>query len=87
MLSRYRGQEPLASAAYNAGPHRVAAWLLARGNIDLDMFIEDIPYDQARGYTKTVLEHIAAYRRIYHGEEHLYIHNTLRADLGDGPNY
>ncbi|MFO0750919.1 MAG: transglycosylase SLT domain-containing protein [Myxococcota bacterium] len=87
LLSRFRGQEPLAAAAYNAGPHRVASWLRARGQIPLDMFIEDIPYDQARNYTKTVLEHIAAYRRIYAGETHLYIRNTIRTDEGDGPNY
>lgn len=87
LLSRFHGQEPLAAAAYNAGPHRVATWLMARGTIPMDMFIEDIPYDQARGYTKTVLEHVAAYRRIYHGEEHLYIRNTIDPTMGDGPNY
>ena len=87
LLARFHGQEPLASAAYNAGPHRVATWLMARGRIPMDMFIEDIPYDQARGYTKTVLEHIAAYRRIYHGEQHLYLRNTIDPTMGDGPNY
>jgi soluble lytic murein transglycosylase len=87
LLSRFHGQEPLAAAAYNAGPHRVSKWLMARGDIPLDMFIEDIPYDQARGYTKTVLENIAAYRRIYHGEEHVYLSNVIDPTLGDGPNY
>ncbi|MCC6623189.1 MAG: lytic transglycosylase domain-containing protein [Deltaproteobacteria bacterium] len=87
LLTRFRGQEPLAAAAYNAGPHRVATWLMARGTIDLDMFVEDIPYDQARNYVKTVIEHIAAYRRVYHGEGHVYVTNTIRADMGDGPNY
>jgi len=87
LLARFHGQEILAAAAYNAGPHRVATWLMARGKIPMDMFIEDIPYDQARGYTKTVLEHVAAYRRIYHGEEHLYIRNTIDPTMGDGPNY
>ncbi len=87
LLSRFHGQETLAAAAYNAGPHRVATWLMARGKIPMDMFIEDIPYDQARGYTKTVLEHIAAYRRIYHGESFIYIRNTIDPTLGDGPNY
>lgn len=87
LLSRFHGQETLAAAAYNAGPHRVTTWLKARGQIPMDMFIEDIPYDQARGYTKTVLEHIAAYRRIYHGEEHVYIRNDIDTTLGEGPNY
>jgi soluble lytic murein transglycosylase-like protein len=87
LLARFHGQEPLAAAAYNAGPHRVATWLLARGKIPLDMFIEDIPYDQARNYTKRVFEHIAAYRHVYHDEDGYYIRNTLDPTMGDGPNY
>jgi len=87
LLARFHGQEPLAAAAYNAGPHRVATWLMARGKIPMDMFIEDIPYDQARNYVKTVLEHLHAYRRIYHGEAHLYVRNDIDATMGDAPNY
>lgn len=87
LLSRFSGQEPLAAAAYNAGPHRVSTWLMARGTIPLDMFIEDIPYDQARAYTKRIFEHVAAYRRVYHGETDTYIRNTIDTKLGEGPNY
>ena len=87
LLSRFSGQEPLAAAAYNAGPHRVSTWLMARGSIPLDMFIEDIPYDQARAYTKRIFEHVAAYRRVYHGETDTYIRNTIDTKLGEGPNY
>jgi soluble lytic murein transglycosylase-like protein len=87
LLARFHGQEPLAAAAYNAGPHRVATWLLARGKIPLDMFIEDIPYDQARNYTKRVFEHIGAYRRVYHAEEGYYIRNVIDTTMGDSPNY
>jgi hypothetical protein len=36
---------------------------------------------------KTVLEHLHAYRRIYHGEEHLYVRNDIDATMGDAPNY
>lgn len=87
LLSRFSGQEPLAAAAYNAGPHRVSTWLMARGSIALDMFIEDIPYDQAKAYTKRIFEHVAAYRRVYHGETQSYIRNTIDTKLGEGPNY
>lgn len=87
LLSRFSGQEPLAAAAYNAGPHRVTTWLLARGQIPLDMFIEDIPYDQARAYTKRIFEHVGSYRRVYHGEATYYIRNTIDTRLGEGPNY
>ncbi len=87
LLSRFSGQEPLAAAAYNAGPHRVTTWLLARGQIPLDMFIEDIPYDQARAYTKRIFEHVGSYRRVYHAEATYYIRNTIDTRLGEGPNY
>lgn len=86
-LRKFHGQEPLAAAAYNAGPHRVAAWLRARGEGPMDMFIEEIPFDQARGYTKSVIRHLARYRAIYHGTERTYVSNALYAEHLPQPNY
>jgi len=86
-LDKFQGQEPLAAAAYNAGPHRVAAWLLARGDSPMDMFIEEIPFGQARGYAKSVLKHLARYRAIYHDERHTYVSNTIARDFAAEPNY
>jgi soluble lytic murein transglycosylase len=65
LLTKFRGQLPLAIAGYNAGPHRVAMWLKSKGTLDMDEFIEEIPYDEAREYTKKVLRHLALYQRIY----------------------
>jgi soluble lytic murein transglycosylase-like protein len=87
LLNRFRGQELLAAAGYNAGPHRVTQWLLARGHLPQDVFVELIPYQQAHRYAKRVVQHIGSYRRIYHGEPHTYVRNTLVTDLGEGPNY
>ncbi|MEZ4470037.1 MAG: transglycosylase SLT domain-containing protein [bacterium] len=67
LLTKFDGQLPLAIAAYNAGPHRVAAWLDAKGHLPMDEFIEEMPYDEAREYTKKVLRHLALYHRIYEG--------------------
>ncbi len=86
-LDKFQGQEPLAAAAYNAGPHRVAAWLLARGEGPMDMFIEEIPFGQARSYAKSVLKHLARYRAIYHGELHTYVSNAVARDFAAEPNY
>lgn len=52
---------PLCFAAYNAGEHRVEEWL-ARGEQDLDRFVEDIPFAQTRNYTRRVTASLAHYR-------------------------
>ncbi|MGB0589833.1 MAG: tetratricopeptide repeat protein [Myxococcota bacterium] len=87
LLSKFEGQEPLAAAAYNAGPHRVTTWLSAHPERPMDVFIEEIPFRQARRYTRSVIKHSARYRRIYHGDDGLYVANTLRTNHGAEPNY
>lgn len=87
LLNRFRGQELLAAAGYNAGPHRVTTWLASRGHLPLDMFVELIPYTQARKYSKRIVEHVGSYRRTWHAEPHTYIRNGIVTELGDGPNY
>jgi|GEM_PF-1363659 len=87
LLNRFRGQELLAAAGYNAGPHRVTKWLMARGHLPLDIFVEWIPYTQARRYSKRIAEHVGSYRRVYHDEAHIYLRNAIVTELGEGPNY
>lgn len=55
MAERYRGNQVLATAAYNAGPHRVDRWLPESGALDARVWIENIPYNETRGYVKRVL--------------------------------
>lgn len=62
LLARYGGQPALALAAYNAGSGAVRRWLEARGTLELDEFVEEIPIDETRGYVKRVLRSFAAYR-------------------------
>ena len=52
---------PLAFAAFNAGGHRVDEWLERSGEMDLDLFVEEIPFDQTRGYIRRVTSHYARY--------------------------
>lgn len=62
-LARMRdrfGHPALATAAYNAGPHRVSRWLPATCT-EADLWIVTIPYAETRGYVERVL----AYRIIY----------------------
>ena len=55
MAERYNGNRVLATAAYNAGPHRVDRWLPESGAIDARVWIENIPFNETRRYVKRVL--------------------------------
>jgi soluble lytic murein transglycosylase len=63
----YKGQYVPAIAAYNAGEHRVNAWLAranqrGQGGIELDRFVEEIPIEQTRNYVRRVVANWVRYR-------------------------
>ena len=55
MAERFDGNHVLATAAYNAGPHRVDRWLPEQGSEDARIWIENIPFNETRKYVKRVL--------------------------------
>ncbi len=55
MADRYDGHRVLATAAYNAGPHRVDRWLPEHGAIDARVWIENIPFNETRKYVRRVM--------------------------------
>ena len=57
LYTLFEKNAPLAIAGYNAGEGAVKRWLRNPDNKDraLDEFVERIPYDETRGYTKRVL--------------------------------
>lgn len=61
--------QPLVIAAYNAGGARVERWLNETGEMDLDLFVELIPFDETRNYVRRVSSHFARYR--YAATRHL----------------
>jgi len=63
MLDRF-GRIEYAAAAYNAGPSRVAKWRNTLP-IELDEFVEAIPFNETRGYVQGVIRNTAQYRRLY----------------------
>jgi len=57
------GDHPvLAIAAYNAGPRRVRGWLPDAGSVDADIWIENVPFHETRGYLQRVLSYTAIYQ-------------------------
>jgi len=65
LLQHYGNAVPLAIAGYNAGEQRVDKWLKESPSLELDEFLESIPFDETRGYTKRVLASFAAYSWLY----------------------
>ncbi|MGI4952702.1 MAG: lytic transglycosylase domain-containing protein, partial [Janthinobacterium lividum] len=67
LMDQFDGALPLALAGYNAGPHRVQAWLTAQGDplaggVDMLDWIEMIPFNETRNYVQRVIENIVIYR-------------------------
>jgi len=50
----------LATASYNAGPHRVSRWL-PEHKLPADIWIENIPFTETRRYTQSVLSYAAIF--------------------------
>lgn len=55
MFARFGNNRVLATAAYNAGPSRVVDWLPESGSLDARIWIENIPFNETRGYVRRVL--------------------------------
>ncbi|MGC3982587.1 MAG: transglycosylase SLT domain-containing protein [Steroidobacteraceae bacterium] len=54
MINGYNGQKEMALAAYNAGPGAARRWLPSRP-MDMDIWVENIPYNETRTYVQRVL--------------------------------
>lgn len=65
LSDRFRGEFALVAAAYNAGPEAVSGWMAIQGQRRLDVFVEQIPFRETRGYVKEVLANAAAYRSLF----------------------
>ncbi len=60
VYSRLGQHQALATAAYNAGPHRVKGWL-PKTTLPADIWIESIPFNETRRYTERILYYTTIY--------------------------
>lgn len=65
LLQQFDNHQVLAIPSYNAGPHRVKSWIKGRDGMELDEFVEKIPYPETRNYIKRVLQNYWTYRLLY----------------------
>jgi soluble lytic murein transglycosylase len=75
----------LVSAAYNAGPSRPIRWMAERGDprsgdLDVVLWIEEIPFAETRNYVMRVMESLPVYRARLSGQvQPLRLSEELRA--------
>ncbi|MEM9386515.1 MAG: transglycosylase SLT domain-containing protein [Pseudomonadota bacterium] len=55
VLGRLDQHPALASAAYNAGEHRVYAWLPRERPLDADAWVDSVPFTETRHYVRRVM--------------------------------
>ncbi|MDX2215086.1 MAG: transglycosylase SLT domain-containing protein [Oculatellaceae cyanobacterium bins.114] len=61
----YSDNSLFAIASYNAGPGNVSDWITRFGFSDPDIFVEQIPYPETKGYVESVFENYWNYLRLY----------------------
>ncbi len=65
LLDTFDNNMIFAIAAYNAGPDALKRWTQTSGSLELDEFIELIPYIETGNYVKKVLVNYLVYQRLY----------------------
>jgi soluble lytic murein transglycosylase len=80
----YAENSLFAVASYNAGPGNVASWMGRFDYSDPDQFIEQIPFNETKGYVKAVFENYWNYMRLYNPElsQRLASHSKVHSSLG-----
>ena len=68
LAKSFRTNPVLAIPGYNAGPGRPRRWLRQRPSMDFDVWVEAIPFNETRRYTKRVLASRAAYAFLYESD-------------------
>lgn len=81
MVDQFGGRVEYALAAYNAGDHRVRAWLADGTYRDVDEFVESIPFTETREYVQAIVRNAAMYKRLYGGEASVAQHTSAAAGV------
>jgi soluble lytic murein transglycosylase len=84
----YANNSLFAVASYNAGPGSVADWMGRFDYSDPDQFIEQIPFNETKGYVKAVFENYWNYMRLYNPElsQQLASHSNRHSKLVSSRN-
>ena len=68
LLKRFDGNYALATASYNAGPHRMPRWA-PDYPLEAARWVESIPYKETRNYVQAVMAYMTIYEYKLNGSE------------------
>jgi soluble lytic murein transglycosylase len=78
VLANVDGSQPMATAAYNAGPGRARNWRASLAQpVEGAIFAETIPFNETRGYVKNVMANSTNYAALFENKP-----QSLKARLG-----
>jgi soluble lytic murein transglycosylase len=69
LMRMFEGRQPLAIAAYNAGPDAVSRWVEQGDSSLTDVFVDSVPYSETRRYLRRVLRSYRVYGLLYREPE------------------
>ncbi|NIP38900.1 MAG: transglycosylase SLT domain-containing protein [Candidatus Dadabacteria bacterium] len=65
VLDEFGGNVFFALGGYNAGPHRIYQWKKRFPGLNMDEFVEEVPFRETRNYIRRVLRSYGAYKALY----------------------
>lgn len=65
VLDEFGGNVFYALGGYNAGPHRIYEWQNRFPGLNMDEFVEEVPFRETRNYIRRVLRTYGAYKTLY----------------------
>lgn len=68
LLDEFHGDVPLAVAAYNGGAESIERWASRASGLELDTFVERIPFKETREYVARVMGNFARYGYLAGGD-------------------
>jgi soluble lytic murein transglycosylase len=81
LMTSFDQNIPFVAASYNAGPHRVKTWLAYFGGLEMDEFIEHIPFLETRNYVKRVVSNSYVYSRLYGKEMSFNLSDPIKMKI------
>jgi soluble lytic murein transglycosylase len=81
LLNRFDNHQVMATAAYNAGPHRVMRWLPTKGALPADQWIDTIPFTETRRYVRSVIAYTAIFERMLNEKPTQLKHRMLPVEI------
>ncbi|MDH5408005.1 MAG: transglycosylase SLT domain-containing protein [Gammaproteobacteria bacterium] len=81
---KFDGNAVLATAAYNAGHHRVKQWIPEQGVLPADVWVELVPFKETREYLQRVMTYMVIYENRL-GQDSIPLLKRMMPILGKNP--